>query len=130
MRQVYETIDRQHFQWIVVLVAGVGFFLDGYTVHIQTLGTHTSFYTITKANYVALRKQHGPSHGQLRLLAERHIREEVDVHQHRHARRHPAWSGSIRLSRGSIRAEEDVRCGVDAVDYIDAGRGYVLDGGS
>lgn len=32
MRQVYETIDRQNFQWIVVLVAGVGFFLDGYTV--------------------------------------------------------------------------------------------------
>lgn len=36
MRQVYETIDRQHFQWIVVLVAGVGFFLDGYTVHTHT----------------------------------------------------------------------------------------------
>lgn len=34
MQQVYETIDRQSFQWIVVLVAGVGFFLDGYTVSI------------------------------------------------------------------------------------------------
>lgn len=32
MRQIYETIDRQGFQWIVVLVAGLGFFLDGYTV--------------------------------------------------------------------------------------------------
>ena len=32
MRQIYETIDRQKFQWIVVFVAGVGFFLDGYTV--------------------------------------------------------------------------------------------------
>ncbi|PLB54694.1 inorganic phosphate transporter [Aspergillus steynii IBT 23096] len=32
MRQIYETIDRQSFQWIVVLVAGVGFFLDGYTL--------------------------------------------------------------------------------------------------
>lgn len=32
MRQVYETIDRQSFQWIVVFVAGIGFFLDGYTV--------------------------------------------------------------------------------------------------
>ncbi|EAW10388.1 phosphate transporter [Aspergillus clavatus NRRL 1] len=32
MRQIYETIDRQGFQWIVVLVAGVGFFLDGYTL--------------------------------------------------------------------------------------------------
>jgi hypothetical protein len=29
---MYETIDRQRFQWVVVLVAGVGFFLDGYTV--------------------------------------------------------------------------------------------------
>ena len=33
-RQVYETIDRQGFQWVVVFVAGVGFFLDGYTVSI------------------------------------------------------------------------------------------------
>ncbi|KAE8149008.1 major facilitator superfamily domain-containing protein [Aspergillus avenaceus] len=32
MRQVYETVDRQGFQWIVVFVAGVGFFLDGYTL--------------------------------------------------------------------------------------------------
>jgi hypothetical protein len=32
MRQIYETIDRQSYQWIVVLVAGLGFFLDGYTV--------------------------------------------------------------------------------------------------
>lgn len=32
MRQIYETIDRQPYQWIVVMVAGVGFFLDGYTV--------------------------------------------------------------------------------------------------
>lgn len=31
-RQIYETIDRQKFQWAVVLVAGVGFFLDGYTL--------------------------------------------------------------------------------------------------
>ncbi|OJJ40840.1 hypothetical protein ASPWEDRAFT_34314 [Aspergillus wentii DTO 134E9] len=32
MRQIYETIDRQSFQWVVVLVSGVGFFLDGYTL--------------------------------------------------------------------------------------------------
>lgn len=32
MRQIYDTIDRQGYQWIVVLVAGLGFFLDGYTV--------------------------------------------------------------------------------------------------
>lgn len=31
-RQIYQTIDRQKFQWIVVVVAGVGFFLDGYTL--------------------------------------------------------------------------------------------------
>lgn len=31
-RQIYQTIDRQNFQWVVVLVAGVGFFLDGYTL--------------------------------------------------------------------------------------------------
>lgn len=36
MRQIYETIDRQGFQWIVVLVAGLGFFLDGYTVRYPT----------------------------------------------------------------------------------------------
>ncbi|EEA26499.1 phosphate transporter [Talaromyces marneffei ATCC 18224] len=32
MQQIYETIDRQNYQWVVVLVAGVGFFLDGYTL--------------------------------------------------------------------------------------------------
>ncbi|KAH8702477.1 phosphate transporter [Talaromyces proteolyticus] len=32
MQQIYDTIDRQRFQWIVVFVAGVGFFLDGYTL--------------------------------------------------------------------------------------------------
>lgn len=31
-QQIYATIDRQPFQWIVVLVAGVGFLLDGYTL--------------------------------------------------------------------------------------------------
>lgn len=36
MRQIYETIDRQGYQWVVVLVAGLGFFLDGYTVR-QTM---------------------------------------------------------------------------------------------
>ncbi|KAF3394886.1 Inorganic phosphate transporter PHO84 [Talaromyces pinophilus] len=32
MQQIYETIDRQKYQWVVVFVAGVGFFLDGYTL--------------------------------------------------------------------------------------------------
>jgi hypothetical protein len=32
MRQIYDTIDRQSYQWVVVFVAGLGFFLDGYTV--------------------------------------------------------------------------------------------------
>ncbi|PYH88771.1 phosphate transporter [Aspergillus ellipticus CBS 707.79] len=31
-RQVYDTIDRQGFQYLIVFVAGVGFFLDGYTL--------------------------------------------------------------------------------------------------
>ena len=31
-QQIYATIDRQPFQWIVVAVAGIGFFLDGYTL--------------------------------------------------------------------------------------------------
>jgi MFS family permease len=31
-QQIYQTIDRQPFQWIVVFVAGIGFFLDGYTL--------------------------------------------------------------------------------------------------
>jgi MFS transporter, PHS family, inorganic phosphate transporter len=31
-QQIYETIDRQPFQWLVVIVAGIGFFLDGYTL--------------------------------------------------------------------------------------------------
>jgi hypothetical protein len=37
MRQIYETIDRQGYQWVVVLVAGLGFFLDGYTVRNQNV---------------------------------------------------------------------------------------------
>jgi hypothetical protein len=39
IRQIYETIDRQPFQWVVVLVAGIGFFLDGYTVMLSQWGT-------------------------------------------------------------------------------------------
>jgi MFS transporter, PHS family, inorganic phosphate transporter len=31
-QQIYRTIDRQPFQWLVVIVAGIGFFLDGYTL--------------------------------------------------------------------------------------------------
>jgi MFS transporter, PHS family, inorganic phosphate transporter len=34
VRQIYETIDRQPFQWVVVLVAGVGFLLDGFSVRL------------------------------------------------------------------------------------------------
>lgn len=37
IRQIYETIDRQPYQWVVVMVAGIGFFLDGYTVCNQTM---------------------------------------------------------------------------------------------
>lgn len=38
-RQIYETIDRQKFQWVVVLVAGVGFFLDGFTLFASNIVT-------------------------------------------------------------------------------------------
>ncbi|KAF9882794.1 hypothetical protein FE257_005142 [Aspergillus nanangensis] len=51
MRQIYETIDRQSYQWVVVFVAGVGFFLDGYTV--------------------AIRQQHRPPDALFRLLEGR-----------------------------------------------------------
>ncbi|KAK5071786.1 hypothetical protein LTR64_004437 [Lithohypha guttulata] len=38
-RQIYETIDRQKFQWVVVLVSGVGFFLDGFTLFASNIVT-------------------------------------------------------------------------------------------
>lgn len=44
MKQIYETIDRQGYQWVVVLVAGVGFFLDGYTVCTTLPNANTQFY--------------------------------------------------------------------------------------
>ncbi|KAL1859218.1 hypothetical protein Plec18167_007848 [Paecilomyces lecythidis] len=44
-RQIYETIDRQPYQWIVVLVAGVGFFLDGYTLFASNIALPMIAYT-------------------------------------------------------------------------------------
>lgn len=43
-RQIYETIDRQNFQWVVVLVAGVGFFLDGYTLFVSNIALYMISY--------------------------------------------------------------------------------------
>lgn len=65
MRQIYETIDRQGYQWVVVLVAGLGFFLDGYTVRAREQFSEKSGLTTPPA----LRQQHGPPYDLLRLLA-------------------------------------------------------------
>lgn len=48
MRQVYETVDRQSYQWIVVLVAGVGFFLDGYTLFASNIALPMLSYVYWK----------------------------------------------------------------------------------
>ncbi|KAL4959509.1 phosphate transporter [Aspergillus stella-maris] len=63
-RQIYETIDRQSFQWVVVLVAGVGFFLDGYTLFASNIAlpmiayvywqTDTSSFRLTCINIATL----------------------------------------------------------------------------
>jgi hypothetical protein len=65
MQQIYDTIDRQPYQWVVVLVAGVGFFLDGYTV--SFLFCLSKDLTLTEA---AIREQHGSADDRLCLLAE------------------------------------------------------------
>ncbi len=50
VRQIYETIDRQPYQWVVVLVAGIGFFLDGYTVRDPSLdGALSAFRHVAMA---------------------------------------------------------------------------------
>lgn len=75
MRQIYETIDRQSYQWTVVLVAGVGFFLDGYTVGLITLLQRRPSHGMTclvrgmvADSTTALRKQYCPTYDLIRLL--------------------------------------------------------------
>ncbi|OQV02454.1 hypothetical protein CLAIMM_07651 isoform 1 [Cladophialophora immunda] len=64
VRQIYETIDRQPFQWVVVLVAGVGFLLDGFSLFAGNIALpmisyvywnqEVSTYRVTCINIVTL----------------------------------------------------------------------------
>ncbi|KAJ5467512.1 hypothetical protein N7475_005264 [Penicillium sp. IBT 31633x] len=54
-RQIYETIDRQGFQWIVVLVAGLGFFLDGYTLFANNIALPMISYVYWRNDTASLR---------------------------------------------------------------------------
>ncbi|KAJ5384838.1 Major facilitator superfamily domain general substrate transporter [Penicillium concentricum] len=55
MRQIYETVDRQGFQWIVVLVAGLGFFLDGYTLFASNMALPMISYVYWRDDTSSLR---------------------------------------------------------------------------
>ncbi|KAJ5579750.1 uncharacterized protein N7459_005735 [Penicillium hispanicum] len=55
MRQIYETIDRQGYQWIVVLVAGLGFFLDGYTLFASNMALPMISYVYWKDETSSIR---------------------------------------------------------------------------
>ncbi|KAJ5675964.1 hypothetical protein N7462_008861 [Penicillium macrosclerotiorum] len=55
MRQIYETIDRQGYQWIVVLVAGLGFFLDGYTLFASNMAIPMISYVYWREDTSSLR---------------------------------------------------------------------------
>lgn len=77
-RQVYDTIDRQGFQLLVVFVAGVGFFLDGYTVSHPCFGHHRSDLT-----HAAVCKQHGPSDDFIRVLEKGDLVNKDHSVQHR-----------------------------------------------
>ncbi|KAJ5090867.1 hypothetical protein N7532_009551 [Penicillium argentinense] len=55
MRQIYETIDRQSYQWVVVLVAGLGFFLDGYTLFASNMALPMVSYVYWKDEVSSIR---------------------------------------------------------------------------
>ncbi|KAJ5671580.1 hypothetical protein N7507_000707 [Penicillium longicatenatum] len=55
MRQIYETIDRQGYQWVVVLVAGLGFFLDGYTLFASNMALPMISYVYWQDDTSSLR---------------------------------------------------------------------------
>ncbi|RMZ79495.1 hypothetical protein DV738_g3287, partial [Chaetothyriales sp. CBS 135597] len=85
-QQIYATIDRQPFQWIVVLVAGIGFFLDGYTLFASNIAlpmlsyvywpTETSGRRVTYINIATLA---GTLFGQVffGILADKHGRKKM-----------------------------------------------------
>ncbi|RHZ57668.1 phosphate transporter [Aspergillus thermomutatus] len=86
MRQIYETIDRQGFQWIVVFVAGVGFFLDGYTLFASNMALPMVSYvywqnTVSskKLTYINIATLAGTLFGQVLFgyLADRNGRKKM-----------------------------------------------------
>ncbi|EAW25205.1 phosphate transporter [Aspergillus fischeri NRRL 181] len=86
MRQIYETIDRQGYQWIVVFVAGVGFFLDGYTLFASNMALPMVSYVYWQNNpsskkltYINIATLAGTLFGQVLFgyLADRNGRKKM-----------------------------------------------------
>ncbi|XBQ92579.1 hypothetical protein V6000_008076 [Aspergillus fumigatus] len=86
MRQIYETIDRQGYQWIVVFVAGVGFFLDGYTLFASNMAFPMVSYVYWQNNlsskkltYINIATLAGTLFGQVLFgyLADRNGRKKM-----------------------------------------------------
>ncbi|RMZ88798.1 hypothetical protein DV736_g3970, partial [Chaetothyriales sp. CBS 134916] len=85
-QQIYATIDRQSFQWIVVLVAGVGFFLDGYTLFASNIALPMLSYVYwpdetsgLKVTYINIATLAGTLFGQVffGVLADKHGRKKM-----------------------------------------------------
>lgn len=57
-QQIYRTIDRQPFQWLVVLVAGIGFFLDGYTLFASNIALPMLAYVYWPDEVSSIRLTH------------------------------------------------------------------------
>lgn len=57
-KQIYTTIDRQGFQWIVVVVAGIGFFLDGYTLFASNIVLPMISYVYWRDDVSSQRSHH------------------------------------------------------------------------
>jgi MFS transporter, PHS family, inorganic phosphate transporter len=71
-QQIYQTIDRQPFQWIVVFVAGIGFFLDGYTLFASNIALPMLAYvywpeqtTSSRLNFINIATLAGTMFGQV-----------------------------------------------------------------
>lgn len=57
-QQIYRTIDRQQFQWLVVIVAGIGFFLDGYTLFASNIALPMLAYVYWPEEVSSIRLTH------------------------------------------------------------------------
>lgn len=57
-QQIYRTIDRQPFQWLVVIVAGIGFFLDGYTLFASNIALPMLSYVYWPEEVSSIRLTH------------------------------------------------------------------------